>query len=506
MKILFASAEAHPLIKTGGLADVAGSLPRAIRNLHHDIRVIIPAYQSILKQSGKFTLVAHLSLEGVSEPVRILSGKLPGSTVTLYLVDSPAHFDRSGNPYTMKQGSAWPDNAERFTVFCRAIEALSLDAAGLDWQPDIVHCNDWQTGLVPPLLDRHAEQPATLFTIHNLAYQGLFDWKIFKKLQLPADFWSMESMEFHNRFSFIKGGLVFADWLTTVSPTYALEIQTSEYGYGLEGLISHRNGNLTGIVNGVDYAVWNPGSDLHIPVQFNARSLTHKLENKRALQEHFSLPVDNKAPVFATISRLVEQKGIDLIIDIIPDLVKAGAQLVILGSGDKQLEKTIRKAEKKYPQNISAHIGYDEALAHHIEAGADIFLMPSRFEPCGLNQIYSQRYGTVPVVRHTGGLVDTVTDTTPATLEDKTATGFSFHKATAKALRGAVDRALSCYREPDTWRQLVRTGMKQDFSWKRSAQLYIELYETVITQRSGETQVGLSAVGCAEERSASIAK
>jgi starch synthase len=486
MKILFASSEAHPLIKTGGLADVAGSLPRAIRNLHHDIRVIIPAYQSILKQSGKFTLVAHLSLEGSSQPVRILSGKLPGSTVTLYLVDSPGHFDRSGNPYTMKQGSAWPDNAERFTAFCRAIEAIALDTAGFDWQPDIVHCNDWQTGLVPPLLDRHADQPATIFTIHNLAYQGLFDWKVFKKLKLPANFWSMESMEFHNQFSFIKGGLVFADWLTTVSPTYALEIQTSEYGCGLEGLIGHRTDNLTGIVNGVDYAVWNPGRDLHIPVQFNARSLTHKIENKRALQEHFSLPVDNSIPVFAIISRLVEQKGIDLVIDIVPDLVREGAQLVILGSGDSQLEKAIRKAAAKHPQHISTHLGYDEALAHHIEAGADIFLMPSRFEPCGLNQIYSQRYGTVPVVRHTGGLVDTVTDTTPATLEDKTATGFSFQEATATALWGAVERALACYREPETWLQIVHAGMKQDFSWKRSAQHYIELYETVMARHSGE--------------------
>ena len=487
MKILFASSEAHPLIKTGGLADVAGSLPRAIRNLRHDIRVIIPAYQSILKQSGKFTLMAHLSLEGVSEPVRILSGKLPGSTVTLYLVDSPGHFDRSGNPYTMKQGAVWPDNAERFTVFCRAIEAIALDTAGFDWQPDIVHCNDWQTGLVPPLLHRQEHRPATIFTIHNLAYQGLFDWKIFKKLKLPADFWSMDAMEFHNQFSFIKGGLVFADWVTTVSPTYALEIQTPEFGYGLEGLISHRDDNLTGIVNGVDYAVWNPGRDLHIPVQFNARSLTHKTENKRALQEHFSLPVDNNIPVFATISRLVEQKGIDLIIDIVPDLVKEGAQLIVLGSGDRQLEKALQKAAAKYPQHIGTHLGYDEALAHHIEAGADIFLMPSRFEPCGLNQIYSQRYGTVPIVRHTGGLVDTVTDTTPATLDNKTATGFSFHETTATALRDAVVRALSCYREPDTWLQIMRTGMKQDFSWKRSAQLYIDLYETVLARHTGET-------------------
>jgi len=483
MKILFASSEAHPLIKTGGLADVAGSLPRAIRHLHHDIRVIIPAYQLVLKQAEKFTLVAHLDLEGVRQPVRIFCGRLPGSTVTIYLVDSPEHFDRPGNPYTMKQGAVWPDNAERFTTFCRAIEALSLDTAGLDWQPDIIHCNDWQTALVPPLLDRHAARPATIFTIHNLAYQGLFDWKVFKKLKLPANFWSMEAMEFHNQFSFIKGGLVFADWITTVSPTYAKEIQTSKYGYGLEGLISYRKDDLTGIVNGVDYSVWNPGRDILIPVQFTARSLTHKIENKQALQEHFKLPVDKTIPVFAVISRLVEQKGIDLILKIVPELVKQKAQLIVLGSGDSKLETGIRDAVKKYPKQVAAHIGYDEALSHHIEAGADMFLMPSRFEPCGLNQIYSQRYGTVPIVRNTGGLADTVTDTTTDTLESKTATGFSFNKAKATALLKAAERALGYYRQPAIWQQIVCTGMKQDFSWKRSAQLYIELYETVLTQR-----------------------
>ncbi|HDN69322.1 MAG TPA: glycogen synthase GlgA [Gammaproteobacteria bacterium] len=486
MNILFASAEAHPLIKTGGLADVAGSLPRAIRHLHHDIRIVIPAYQSVLKQAEKFTLVAHLELESVKQPVRILCGRLPGSNVTVYLVDSPEHFDRPGNPYTMKQGAEWPDNAERFTTFCRAIEALSLDAAGLDWQPDIIHCNDWQTALVLPLLDRHAVRPATIFTIHNLAYQGLFDWKIFKKLKLPADFWSMEAMEFHNQFSFIKGGLVYADWVTTVSPTYAEEIQTSKYGYGLEGLIGYRKDNLTGIVNGVDYNVWNPGRDILIPVQFTARSLTHKIENKQALQEHFKLPVDKTIPVFAVISRLVEQKGIDLILKIVPDLVKQKAQLIVLGSGDSKLETGIRDAVKKYPKQVAAHIGYDEALSHHIEAGADMFLMPSRFEPCGLNQIYSQRYGTVPIVRNTGGLADTVTDTTPETIESKTATGFSFNKAKAPALLKTVERALGYYRQPEIWQQIVCTGMKQDFSWKRSAQLYIELYETVLAQRDGK--------------------
>jgi starch synthase len=486
MNILFASAEAHPLIKTGGLADVAGSLPRAIRNLRHDIRIVIPAYQAVLKQPEKFTLVAHLMLEGVTQPVRILAGRLPGSTVTLYLVDSPEHFDRPGDPYTIKSGAAWPDNAERFTAFCRAIEALSLDAAGLDWQPDIVHCNDWQTGLVPALLARHLPRPANLFTIHNLAYQGLHDWKTFKKLKLPADFWSTEAMEFHNQFSFIKGGLVFTDWITTVSPTYAQEIQTSEFGCGLEGLISHRADTLTGIINGVDYNVWNPGRDLQIPVTFNARSLSHKVENKRALQEHFGLPVDERIPLFATISRLVEQKGIDLILDIVPQLVKHNAQLIVLGSGDEKIEADIRTTVKAHPDNVATYIGYDESLSHHIEAGADMFLMPSRFEPCGLNQIYSLRYGTVPIVRHTGGLADTVTDTTPETLQAKTATGFSFDAATSDALLASVERALLYYRQPDIWQQLVCTGMRQDFSWKRSAQLYIKLYETIIARRAGE--------------------
>jgi starch synthase len=483
MDILFASSEAHPLVKTGGLGDVAGSLPRAMRNLRHDIRIIIPAYQRILKQAGNLTLAAHLELEGIATPVRLLAGRLPGSTVKVYLVDSPAHFDRPGNPYTADDGGPWPDNAARFAAFCRAIQAVAENAAGLDWQPEVVHCNDWQTGLVPPLLAAQAQHPATLFTIHNLAYQGLFDWDTFESLNLPKALWSAEAMEFHDRFSFIKGGLVFADWLTTVSPTYASEIQTAAFGYGLEGLISHRKHNLTGIVNGVDYSVWSPGRDSHIPVQYNARSLFHKLENKRALQAHFGLPVDNDRPLFAVISRLVEQKGIDLILDIVPELVTQDAQLVILGSGDPLIESAIGKAITEWPRHIAAHLGYDEVLAHHIEAGADIFLMPSRFEPCGLNQIYSQRYGTVPIVRHTGGLADTVTDTTPETLENNTATGFSFIAPTADALNEAVTRALHAYRDPGTWQQIIASGMKQDFSWKRSAERYLELYTHLLARQ-----------------------
>jgi starch synthase len=480
MKILFASSEAHPLVKTGGLADVAGSLPRAIRNLKHDIRLVIPAYRQVLEQADKFTFVTHRILEEIDQPVRILAGRLPGSTVTLYLVDAPELFDREGQPYSDLKGKAWPDNAERASAFCRTITALAMDEIGLDWKPDLVHCNDWQTGLVPPMLSVRKNRPPTVFTIHNLAYQGLFSWKAFKRLGLPTNFWSTEAMEFHNQFSFIKGGLVFADWITTVSPTYAKEIRTKEFGCGLEGLLEHRKDNLTGIVNGVDYAVWNPGRDLHIPVQFNQRSLFHKTENKCALQEHFNLPVDESIPLFAVISRLVEQKGIDLILDIVPDLVEKGAQLVVLGSGDSELEVDILQAEKKYPQQLGVIIGYDEELAHHIEAGADMFLMPSRFEPCGLNQIYSQRYGTVPIVRHTGGLADTVTDTTPETLADNTATGFAFSEATATALWKAIERALEHYQDPDSWQQIMTTGMKQDFSWKHSAEQYLALYEQLL--------------------------
>jgi starch synthase len=480
MRILFASSEAHPLIKTGGLADVSGSLPRAILNLRQDIRLIIPAYRQVLKQAVNLNLAAYLELEGVSEPVRILSGRLPGGKVKIFLVDSPAHFDRPGPPYTRMNGSEWPDNAERFCVFCRAIHAIATNAAGLGWQPDIVHCNDWQTGLVPAMLADTKQAPASIFTIHNLAYQGQFDWKTFKSLKLPAKWWSMEALEFHDMFSFIKGGLVFADWLTTVSPTYAKEIRTRKFGYGLEGLLNYRKENLSGILNGVDYTIWNPGRDLQIPVQFNRRSLFHKIENKRALQEHFGLPRDDTSPLFAVISRLVEQKGIDLVLDILPKLLAQGAQLLVLGSGDKVLERALRKASKQHARQVGVHIGYDETLAHHIEAGADSFLMPSRFEPCGLNQIYSLRYGTVPVVRSTGGLADTVVDTTPETLADKTATGFSFQKATATALWNAVQRAISHYRQPECWRQIVESGMQQDFSWKRSAERYVELYKQII--------------------------
>ncbi|HEB98954.1 MAG TPA: glycogen synthase GlgA [Thiotrichales bacterium] len=480
MKILFATSEAHPLIKTGGLADVSGALPRALRNLRHDLRLVLPAYRSVLEKVDDARPVATLEIAGAGEEVRLLETRLPHSQVKVWLVDAPACFDRPGNPYVGPDGHDWPDNAWRFAVFARALVEIARDRAGLGWRPDVLHANDWQTGLAPALLTLEPERPATVFTIHNLAYQGLFDRATFAALGLPAQWWHYEALEFHGQLSFIKGGLAFADQLTTVSPTYAEEICTPAFGYGLEGLLAHRREALTGILNGADYEHWNPGKDPHLPAHYNGRSLKGKAENKAALQREFNLPEEPGVPLLAHIGRLVEQKGVDLILDCLPALMEKRLQLVILGSGEAGLETALREAAAAHPDRIGVRIGYDEPLAHRIEAGADIFLMPSRFEPCGLNQIYSLRYGTVPVVRRTGGLADTVVDATEESLRDGTATGFQFDAAEAGALQAAIERALGLYAQPPVWRRIQAAGMRQDFSWKKSARRYTEIYQRAL--------------------------
>ncbi|WJW74897.1 glycogen synthase GlgA [Thiohalobacter sp. IOR34] len=484
MKILFASPEAHPLIKTGGLADVAGALPRALKNLHHEVRLVLPAYRSLLDTlETPPAEVARLQLHGDTAPVRILQTHLPGSALKVWLVDAPGCFDRPGNPYVGPDGHDWPDNAQRFARFARAVVELAQDRAGLGWRAELVHTNDWQCGLVPALLSLEAARPATLFTIHNLAYQGLFDAALLGELGLPPHWWSMEALEFHGRLSFIKGGLVFADRLTTVSPTYAREICTPQFGYGLEGLLRHRQDRLSGILNGADYQHWNPGKDPHLAANYNGRSLAGKAVDKAALQREFGLPERPQTPLLAHIGRLVEQKGVDLILGALPRLMEEDVQLVVLGSGEAQLEAALREAQAAHPQRIGVRIGYDEPLAHRIEAGADLFLMPSRFEPCGLNQIYSLRYGTVPVVRRTGGLADTVVDASEAALRKGTATGFQFDAPTTEALLQAIGRALGLYRQPPVWRRLIGAGMRQDFSWTRSARRYLEVYRLALADR-----------------------
>ena len=480
-RILFVTSEAHPLIKTGGLADVSGSLPVALSDLGRDVRVVLPAYRALLTDHPDWTEIGTIPEAGPD--ARILEGRLPGTSLTTWLIDIPRLFDRDGGPYCDAAGRDWPDNAQRFAAFCRAVEAIATGELVPGWRPDVVHCNDWQSGLVPALLGRRDHRPGTVFTIHNLAYQGLFPAQTLHALGLPSEFWSLHALEFHGRLSFIKGGLVFADMLSTVSPTYAREIQTPAFGCGLDPLLRHRQERLVGILNGVDYTIWNPETDPHLASPYGPDDLAAKEVNKAALQAEFGLPVETDIPLVGMVSRLAEQKGFDLLIEALPGLMQRRLQIVVLGSGDKRLEQALTDARKAYPGALGVEIGYDESLSHRIEGGADMFLMPSRYEPCGLNQIYSLRYGTIPIVHRTGGLADTVVDLTPATRSNHTATGFVFDSATASDLRAAVMRALDAHRRPELWRELMRTAMAQDFGWDVSARRYLDLYRLAYEYR-----------------------
>ena len=475
-KILFACSEIHPLIKTGGLADVAGSLPRALSELSQDIKVILPNYQSLNKtEEVRFISTVRVN----NQDANILETHLPDSDVLVWLVDCPALFDIPGNPYVDEAGNPWDNIAERFTLFNRVVVEVAMNRAHLNWQADVVHCNDWQTGLVPALLSIESNKPPSVFTIHNMAYQGVFPDNKFYELNLPREIWHPHGIEYHEMLSFIKGGLSYANRITTVSPTYALEIQTPEYGYGLEGLLSHKHQILSGIINGMDLDQWNPESDTSISEPYDVNTLEKKVINKTSLQARSSLPVNKSVPLFGLISRLVEQKGIDLIIDCLGEMIDMPLQFVLLGSGDKSVEQKLLNFARLYPNKISITIGYDEALAHQIEAGVDVFLMPSRFEPCGLNQMYSQRYGTIPIVRETGGLADTIEDALPKSISNNTATGISFKEASSGALLEAIKRAMLLYSDKKTWKKIQITAMQKDFSWKNSAEQYLALYEEI---------------------------
>ncbi len=473
-KILFVTSEAHPLIKTGGLADVSGSLPKALAELDQDVRLLIPNYQA-LKTQGDVRFLCSLRVD--NKNVNILETRMPESGFIVWLIDFPGYYNYPGNPYVDEQGEPWPNNAERFALFCRVAVEIAMNRIHQDWRPDIVHCNDWQSGLVPALLSLEFHRPATVFTIHNMAYQGLFPAATAATLNLPGQLIHPLGLEFHGMLSFIKGGLVYADQITTVSPTYALEIQTPEYGYGLEGLLEHRQDALGGIINGVDLEHWNPASDPNLVQNFDATTLAQKAANKAALQSKVGLPVKADVPLLGLIGRLVEQKGIDLLIECLPELLPLTLQIVILGSGSKEFQAQLQELAAPYPDKIAITLGYNEALAHLIEAGIDAFLMPSRFEPCGLNQMYSQLYGSLPIVRKTGGLADTVVDTTPDSIANQTATGIVFNDATAGSLLEAIKRTLLLYTQQDVWQKIQQTGMQQDFSWKHSAQQYLALYE-----------------------------
>lgn len=479
-KVLFVSSEAYPLIKTGGLADVSASLPAALRSLGHDVRLLIPAYPAAI-QAGHFRPLRNLSPQG---DIAILEGVLPGTEVPVWLLDHHGFFDRAGNPYLGEDGKPWPDNAERFSLLCHVATEIAMNRLGLNWKADLVHCNDWQTGLIPALLGDELSRPATLFTIHNLAYQGNFPYETFLKLHLPRRFWGVQGLEFYGQMSFMKGGLTFADRVNTVSPTYAREIQGSEFGCGLEGLLSHRRDRLCGILNGIDGSAWNPATDPALPRPFDMETLDLRAGNKAALQRTFGLAEQDDTAVLAWVGRLVQQKGIDLLIDVLPKLLELPVQFVIVGSGEPRYEKLLLDWSRLYPDRMSVKLGYDEANAHLIEGGSDLFLMPSRFEPCGLNQMYSQRYGAIPLVRRAGGLADTVEDANATNLSLGTATGIVFEQANAEELFWAIERGLSLYRNKPVWRKMQRAGMAKDFSWERSAQQYLDVYEQALGDRS----------------------
>jgi starch synthase len=473
MKILFVSSEGLPYSKTGGLADVVEALPKALVEMGHEVCVLLPQYHGNRIVS---TLVSSLTVS-LGETLRFpaVAEAKPVAGVRYFFLCDPAYFDRE-QLYGDKSGD-YPDNAERFGEFSRA----AIEFTKRIWLPDIVHCHDWQTALVPVLLrTQHSTDPVVrslpvVFTIHNLAYQGLFPQTILRKLGLPDTLFSTDALEYYGKVNFLKGGLIFADYLTTVSRRYAKEIQTAEYGSGLEGVIRSRSERLVGILNGVDYGTWSPESDTFIAQNYSAHNFDGKRACKKALLEAFRLPAqDLERPLIGIVSRFADQKGFDLIAQVADELIQENLGIVALGTGTPEYEKLFKNLADKFPARVGVKIGYDNALAHKIEAGADMFLMPSRYEPCGLNQIYSLRYGTVPIVRATGGLDDTIQNFDPKSHQG---TGFKFEEYDGKALLESVRAAVGVYRDMKVWRTLQTNGMAKDFSWKASAAQYVTLYE-----------------------------
>ena len=476
MRALFVTSEAFPLAKTGGLADVSAALPVALRDLGVDVRVLLPAYPQALERSPKLKEVARFGdFLGCGE-TKLLETHLPKTGVPVWLVDCPNLFDRAGGPYQDESGAEWKDNALRFAVLNHVAAGIANEAGG-HWRPEIVHANDWHAGLVPLLL---SERPkiATVFTIHNLAYQGLFGLDQFEPLNLSGA--ASEHLEFYGRLSFLKAGISTADAITTVSPTYASEILSADYGCGMDGLLRARADRLTGILNGADYGIWDPGIDPYLARNYTARSLGAKRLCKRAVQAELGLDVEHDRPLLAFMSRLAHQKMPDTILEVLPALIEDGFQFALVAEGDGHYQHAFCQLAERYPGRVSVHIGYDEAKAHRLLAGADMLLHPSRFEPCGLVPMYALRYGTIPIVRKSGGLADTIMDATPETISQNAGTGFHFDQPCSDELLACARRAFDLYRQPISWRKLQTNAMKQDFSWGRAAKSYLNLYRSLL--------------------------
>ncbi len=482
LKILMAASEAGPYARTGGLGDVIGALPAALGALGHDVKVVLPRYASIDGTAHNFeTFIDSMpvpDIGGAAFAVVERAGDTSAGVEFLF-VRNDRYFSRSGLYIDPETGTDFKDNELRFAFFARAVLEL---VCRMEWRPDIIHCHDWQAALIPAYLKATNGQNSklqgapTLLTIHNLGYQGLFEGEKFENLELPEEmFFAMTgALEFFGKLNFLKGGIALADKITTVSPRYAREIQVgNEFGCGLEGVLSERSADLLGILNGADYSIWSPDSGLMIPRRYDLADMSGKQSARVALMNKAGLPVRDRTPLIGMVTRLAAQKGIDLVVEAIDELMSFQYQAIILGTGDAEYHRALHILERKYPDRLKVYLEFNDSLAHLILAGSDIFLMPSRYEPCGLNQMYSFKYGTVPVVRAVGGLADTVKDYDPRTGEG---TGFVFEEYTPEAMLGALRRARELYLKEQDWARLVAAGMREDFSWKASAVKYSDLY------------------------------
>lgn len=494
VRILFAASEIYPLAKTGGLADVSAALPQALTALGADVQLIMPGYPQALDAAAhKSTRVELEDVIGLGF-VRVIEALTPDTGLPVWLVDCPRLFGRAGL-YQDEHGRDWPDNPQRFAVFNHVAARLATGRLVQDWSADIVHANDWHAGLLPLLVAQMSgKTPASVFTMHNLAYQGLFPAQHYSSLGLPPEAYCPDGVEFYGQISFLKAGIRYADRLTTVSPTYAREILTPDHGCGLENLLKSRASLLSGILNGIDHRMWDPATDPHLACSYTSRDLRGKRECKAALQRELGLETSETTPLVVYLSRLADQKMSDVVVDAYPEILNRGLQLAALGRGDPAIETGLRERAQRCPGMATVRIGYEESLAHRLLAGADILLHPSRFEPCGLTHRYAMRYGTLPIVRRTGGLADTVVGCSEAAMHDGTANGFTFDQASAEDMLACLDRALALYRQPVGWRRMQRCAMEHYHGWEAAARQYMDIYRKLapnvgLEQRAAEFDV-----------------
>ena len=482
MRVLSVTSEIFPLVKTGGLADVTGSLPKALAAAGVETTSIVPGYPKVLQQLKNATpLLVFDDLLGVR--ASIIHARIDG--LSLFVLDAPELYDRSGGPYVDGSGRDHPDNWRRFAALSKAAAEI---AAGIlpGWQPDLVHTHDWQSAMTSVYMREMGCTVPVVITIHNIAFQGQYSPDILPAIGLSRSLFSSRGLEYYGDISFLKGGLVTADAITTVSPTYAREILTPRFGMGLDGVLNERVSVLRGIVNGIDLDIWEPATDPHVPRNYDVHSLRRKGENRQVLLKNFNLDMEGNGPVFSAVSRLTWQKGLDMLAETADEVVANGGKLIIFGQGDSEVEQHLIRSAERFPGKMAVHIGYDEPIAHLIHAGSDAIVQPSRFEPCGLTQLYALRYGTVPVVSRTGGLSETIIDANDAAMSARVATGFQFHPVTTDGLRLALRRAMHAYMEPKMWARLQNQGMKAKFSWERSAQQYATVYANIV-RKSGQT-------------------